>query len=87
MTRKSRSDAGFSLLEMLVAVAVMLVVAGIVTGALLQMTTQQQTIWNRTEMHGGVRGATELLQQATADLRNDLRLLTRTVAALAAARR
>jgi hypothetical protein len=34
-----------------------------VTSALLQMTNQQQTIWNRTEMHSGVRGATELLQQ------------------------
>src|ERR1041385_9152019 len=27
------------------------------------MTQQQATIWNRTEMHSGVRGATELLQQ------------------------
>ena len=27
------------------------------------MTKQQQTIWNRTEMHSGIRGATELLQQ------------------------
>jgi hypothetical protein len=29
----------------------------------MQMTNHQQTIWNRTEMHSGVRGATELLQQ------------------------
>ena len=28
-----------------------------------EMTNQQQTIWNRTEMHSGIRGATELLQQ------------------------
>src|SRR4029078_2171839 len=41
----------------------LLVVSSIVTQALLQMTNQQQTIWNRTEMHSGVRGATELLQQ------------------------
>ena len=27
------------------------------------MSNHQQTIWNRTEMHSGVRGATELLQQ------------------------
>jgi len=27
------------------------------------MTTSQATIWNRTEMHSGIRGATELLQQ------------------------
>ena len=48
---------------MLVATALLLVVSSIVTGALLQMTKQQQTVWNRTEMHSGVRGATELLQQ------------------------
>jgi len=29
----------------------------------MQMTNSQKTIWNRTEMHSGVRGATELLQQ------------------------
>ena len=33
------------------------------TGALLQMTKHQQTVWNRTEMHSGIRGATELMQQ------------------------
>ena len=27
------------------------------------MTQSQTTIWNRTEMHSGIRGATELLQQ------------------------
>ncbi len=38
-------------------------VSSIVTSALLQMTQSQTTIWNRTEMHSGIRGATELLQQ------------------------
>jgi type II secretory pathway pseudopilin PulG len=58
-----RSEAGFSLVEMLVAVGLLLAISGIVTSALMQMMKQQQTIWNRTEMHSGVRGATELLQQ------------------------
>jgi len=58
-----RSDAGFTLAELLIATGLLLVVSSIVTSALLQMTNQQQTIWNRTEMHSGVRGATELLQQ------------------------
>jgi hypothetical protein len=40
-----------------------LTVSSIVTSALLQMTSSQATIWNRTEMHSGIRGATELLQQ------------------------
>ena len=42
---------------------VLLIDGFIVTSALLQMSNHQQTIWNRTEMHSGVRGATELLQQ------------------------
>src|SRR5437762_2006894 len=45
------------------AMALLLIVSGIATTALMQMTTSQATIWNRTEMHSGVRGATELLQQ------------------------
>jgi len=42
---------------------VLLAVSSIVTSALLQMTQAQTTIWNRTEMHSGIRGATELMQQ------------------------
>src|SRR5689334_12453690 len=60
---KTRSESGFSLIELLVAMGVLLIVSSIVTAALLQMTSAQMTIWNRTEMHSGVRGATELLQQ------------------------
>ena len=58
-----RSESGFSLMELLVATSILLIVSGVVTQALLQMTTSQATIWNRTEMHSGIRGATELLQQ------------------------
>src|SRR5262249_7029745 len=63
MAARLRSDAGFTLAELLIATGLLLVVSSIVTSALLQLTNQQQTIWNRTEMHSGVRGATELLQQ------------------------
>jgi type II secretory pathway pseudopilin PulG len=63
MMTRLRSEAGFSLVEVLVATGLLLAVSSIVTTALLQMTNHQQTIWNRTEMHSGVRGATELLQQ------------------------
>lgn len=62
MTRV-RSESGFSLLELLVATGLLLIISSIVTTALMQMTTSQKTIWNRTEMHSGIRGATELLQQ------------------------
>ena len=62
MTR-TYSESGFSIIELLVATAVLLIVSSIVTSALIQMTQSQTTIWNRTEMHSGIRGATELLQQ------------------------
>jgi type II secretory pathway pseudopilin PulG len=63
MPIRLRSEAGFTLAEMMIATGLLLVISGIVTTALMQMTNHQQTIWNRTEMHSGVRGATELLQQ------------------------
>src|SRR5437016_1069700 len=62
MTR-IRSEAGFSMMELMVATGLLMVVSAITTNALMQMGKQQQTIWNRTEMHSGIRGATELLQQ------------------------
>ncbi len=67
LTRDARSvqtsAAGFSLIELTVSTAVLLIVSSIVTSALMQMTNSQATVWNRTEMHSGIRGATELLQQ------------------------
>jgi prepilin-type N-terminal cleavage/methylation domain-containing protein len=60
---KTHNEAGFSLLELMMAMALLLIVSSIATTALIQMTNSQMTIWNRTEMHSGIRGATELLQQ------------------------
>jgi hypothetical protein len=50
-------------MEIIVATAVLMAVSAIVTSAMLQLTKTQATVWNRTEMHSGIRGATELLQQ------------------------
>jgi prepilin-type N-terminal cleavage/methylation domain-containing protein len=58
-----RGESGFSLIELMVATTLLLIVSSIVTGALLQTSNAQKTISNRTAMHSGVRGATELLQQ------------------------
>jgi len=63
MSRPSSSESGFSLIELLVATCIFLVITGIVASALKQITQSQSTVWNRTQMHSGVRGATELLQQ------------------------
>lgn len=56
-------QSGFSLIELMVAMAVMLLISGAAITALLKMSTTQATIWNRTQMHSGIRGATEVLQQ------------------------
>jgi type II secretory pathway pseudopilin PulG len=61
--QRIHSETGFSLPELLVATLLLMIISGIVTQALLQITQSQTTIWNRTEMHSGIRGATELLQQ------------------------
>ena len=58
-----RAETGFSLPELLIATAVTMIVSGVVTTGLVQMSNAEKTIWNRTEMHSGVRSATELLQQ------------------------
>jgi type II secretory pathway pseudopilin PulG len=60
---RARQETGFSLIELLVATCVFLVITSIVATALRQITNSQATIWNRTQMHSGLRGATELLQQ------------------------
>ena len=54
---------GFSILEMLLALAILLVVTGVVMSLMMQMTAAQGSVGNRTEMHSSVRSATELLQQ------------------------
>lgn len=54
---------GFSLLEMMIALVILLGVTGIVMSAMMQMMMMQGTVGNRTEMHSSVRSATELLQQ------------------------
>jgi type II secretory pathway pseudopilin PulG len=63
MSRSVSSESGFSMIELLVATCIFLTITAIVASALKQITQSQSTIWNRTQMHSGVRGATELLQQ------------------------
>jgi prepilin-type N-terminal cleavage/methylation domain-containing protein len=63
MTARLSQQDGFSLAELMVSMAIMLLIAGGATTALLKMTGAQATIWNRTQMHSGIRGATEVLQQ------------------------
>src|SRR5713101_7810531 len=61
MTHKEQT--GFTLLETMVSLVVLLAVSAIVMAGMGQMMNAQGTIANRTEMHTSVRGATELLEQ------------------------
>src|SRR3954453_12854952 len=61
--QQTQSQSGFSLIELMVAMAIMLLISGAAVGALLRMTSAQAMVWNRTQMHSGIRGATEVLQQ------------------------
>jgi type II secretory pathway pseudopilin PulG len=56
-------ERGFSLVEALVATAVLMVVCSTVMTGVLGLTDVSRMVSNRTDMHNGVRNATELLTQ------------------------
>jgi prepilin-type N-terminal cleavage/methylation domain-containing protein len=56
-------QSGYSLVEMTVAIAVLLIVSNSVFSGVLTLTDVTRAVHNRSEMHSGVRNATELLQQ------------------------
>ena len=61
--RRASAERGFTLLETMVALVVLLVVMGTVMSAMIGFSRTQSMAWNRSNMHGAVRSATELLQQ------------------------
>src|SRR5262245_43780281 len=69
LTRKNGSStmaskaAGFSLLELMVALTILLMVSAVVMSGLAQMQYTQPTINNRSEWHLSVPAATELMEQ------------------------
>src|SRR4051794_15463164 len=56
-------EAGFTLIEMMVALLVLMIVSGTVFKGVMDMGTQVGTITNRTDMHASVRNVTELMTQ------------------------
>jgi hypothetical protein len=58
-----RDEAGYSLMELMVSMAVLMIVSGTALDGVFRLTRTSATISNRTSMHSGVRNATELLQQ------------------------
>jgi len=66
LTGKAETEGrqrGFSMLEMMITLFILLGIATIVMMAMMQMTMTQGSVANRTQMHGSVRSATELIQQ------------------------
>src|SRR5262245_15600898 len=61
--RKASSESGFTLIEVLVSVVVLLLVSATALDGIRTLSKNTRTVTNRTEMHAGVRNATELLQQ------------------------
>ena len=57
------SEDGFTMIELLVSMSVILIVSGIVVGSTIDMTRLGQKMTNRSDMHSSVRNATALLQQ------------------------
>ena len=60
---KRKKQAGFTLMETMVALIILLAVSAVVMSGMMQMMKTEGTITNRTEMHTSVRSATELLEQ------------------------
>jgi type II secretory pathway pseudopilin PulG len=56
-------ERGFTVLELVIAVAIMMVISGLMLQGVVDMTRANQDQSNRSEMHAGIRNATALLQQ------------------------
>ena len=61
--RAASGDAGFTLIELMVAVFVLMIVSGAVLKGVMDMSGLHNTIMNRADVHSGVRNATQLLSQ------------------------
>jgi len=63
LSHRPCSESGYSLLELLVSIAILSIVSGTALEGVFRLSKASQTVSNRVEMHSGVRNATELLQQ------------------------
>ena len=56
-------EQGISIIESMISIAILMVVCGTVMQGVLALTDTSRMVSNRTDMHSGVRNATELLTQ------------------------
>jgi prepilin-type N-terminal cleavage/methylation domain-containing protein len=59
----SGSEQGFTLIELMITTVILMVVSGVAIKGVLDMSRLGDIVSNRTDMHSGVRNATELLTQ------------------------
>jgi type II secretory pathway pseudopilin PulG len=61
--RTLSNETGYTLIELLISMGVLLVVSGMVVNGTMDLTRLSGTVTNRSDMHAGIRNATALLQQ------------------------
>jgi len=61
--RPTSDQSGFTIIELMVSMTLLMIVSGTVLTGVLDMTRVNDVVTNRTDMHNGVRNATELLTQ------------------------
>ena len=58
-----RNDAGFTMVELLISVGILMTISALMMRGTMDMTALNTRQSNRSEMHAGIRNATALLQQ------------------------
>lgn len=61
--KQAARQSGFSLIEVMITLAILMVVSAIVLSMGYMMTMRQASVANRSDMHSNVRSVTQLLQQ------------------------
>lgn len=61
--RRGAAEAGFSLIELMVTIAILMIACGVTVRGVLDLARVSDVVTNRTDMHNGVRNATQLLTQ------------------------
>jgi prepilin-type N-terminal cleavage/methylation domain-containing protein len=62
-SNRHASESGFSLIELMISMGILLAVSSIVMGGVMNLTQLNTTVTNRSDMFAAVRNASSLLQQ------------------------
>ena len=62
-TNRPSGDSGFTLIELMISMGILLTVSSVVMGGVMNLTQLNTTVTNRSDMFAAVRNASSLLQQ------------------------